>query len=104
MFSALVCSPTLFRAMKCAGENEVLIVLWNLYSVSAIRLFMEALCNGSTSVIVKPNHGSAKMFEAIKKHKVSRPCVSLCVKMPYQILSLALPFVFCLVPIANAGA
>ncbi|XP_049525716.1 uncharacterized protein LOC125939667 isoform X1 [Dermacentor silvarum] len=64
------------RAMKCAGENEVLIVLWSLYSVSAIRLFMDGLCNGGTSVIVKPKHGSAKIIEAIKKHNVTMLCGS----------------------------
>lgn len=64
------------RAMKTAGENDVLIVLWSLYSVSAIRLFMEALCSGITSVIVKPKHGSAKIIEAIKKHNVTTLCGS----------------------------
>lgn len=59
------------KELKCAGEHEVLIVLWRMYAVSAVRLFMEGLCAGATAIIVKPKHGNAEIIEAIRKHNVT---------------------------------
>ncbi|XP_037517843.2 uncharacterized protein LOC119394596 [Rhipicephalus sanguineus] len=73
---SFVASFECFRDMKCAGEHEVLIVLWRMYSVSAIRLFMDALCAGATTIVVKPKLGNATTIEAIKKHNVTSLCAS----------------------------
>ncbi|XP_077524747.1 uncharacterized protein LOC144136359 isoform X3 [Amblyomma americanum] len=64
------------KAMNCAEDKEVVIILWSLFSISAVRLFMDGLCIGATSVMVKPKLGTAKIMEAINKHKVTVVCAS----------------------------
>ncbi|KAL1481897.1 hypothetical protein MTO96_015213 [Rhipicephalus appendiculatus] len=68
---SFVASFESFKELNCAGEHEVLVVLWRMYSVSAIRLFMDALCAGATTIIVEPKLGNATIIEAIRKHNVT---------------------------------
>ncbi|XP_037573980.1 uncharacterized protein LOC119456337 [Dermacentor silvarum] len=80
---SFVCAIESIRATKSSGSKSVLLILWNLYSVCAIRAFMSALCAGSTAVIMNPKLGSAKVIEAIKKHKVTTLCAT---STPLQLL------------------
>ncbi|XP_065290310.1 uncharacterized protein [Dermacentor albipictus] len=73
---SFVCAIESIRAMRPTGGKNVLIVLWNIYLVCAIRAFMSALCSGSTSVIMNPKVGSKKIMETVKKHKAASLCVS----------------------------
>lgn len=59
------------KATNFAGKNDVALILWGLFHVTAIRLFLSALSIGASTVIVNPRAGSANIIETIKKHKVT---------------------------------
>lgn len=68
---SFVAAVRAIQARSFADENDVVVILWGLYHVASIRLFLSALSIGTTSVIVNPRAGSAKLIETIKKHQVT---------------------------------
>lgn len=57
--------------INCAEKSDVAIVLWVLMSISSIRLFLNLMVLGCTTVVVKPKSGSKKLMETIRRHNVS---------------------------------
>ncbi|KAL1419788.1 hypothetical protein MTO96_004700 [Rhipicephalus appendiculatus] len=63
-------------AIKCASEEDVAINLWTLFSISSVRVYLALLAIGCTTVMVKPNIGSQKLMEEIRRHNVTTVCAS----------------------------
>ncbi|XP_065304850.2 uncharacterized protein [Dermacentor albipictus] len=63
-------------AIKCVSEDDVCLNLWRLFSVSSVRVFLTMLCAGCTAVMVKPDSGSPKLMEQIRRHNVTAVCAS----------------------------
>ncbi|XP_077524649.1 uncharacterized protein LOC144136293 [Amblyomma americanum] len=62
--------------IKCVEKSDIAMVLWVLISISSIRIFLNLMVLGCTTVVVKPKSGSKKLMEEIRRHNVSIVCAS----------------------------